>query len=175
MQNMQKINPQIAATFMGASFLHFPFKNNEEHPECIRIKKYIQQTISALYHETGVRQFLCGVTPGIEMWAAEIVLDLMKDYPDLELYCVVSFSGQSDKWSLKKQARYKKILEQCTEIIYLHTKEDSSKRYWTQKMFLLDHTNVLIAVFEIHTSPKGTLMRVLNKARENGTRIIFVS
>ena len=55
MQNMQKINPQSAATLIGVNLLNFPFKNNEQHPECIRIKKNLKNTISALYHETRER------------------------------------------------------------------------------------------------------------------------
>jgi len=82
------------AAFTGPRPHRFPFKNNEDHPDCTQFKTTLREQIELLYNQ-GVRRFLSGVSTGVDMWAGEIVLDLMKKHKDMELYCIVPFEELS--------------------------------------------------------------------------------
>ena len=43
---------------------------------------------------------------GIELWTAEVVLDLKKDYPELKLGIITPFLGHTQRWNEQNQAKY---------------------------------------------------------------------
>ena len=47
---------------------------------------------------------------GIELWTAEVVIDLRVEYPDLKLGIITPFMGIS-KWNEQNQMKYNKIAQ----------------------------------------------------------------
>lgn len=169
------IKAETAATFIGPHINRFHFRGNEKHPDCIQIKKDLRDTIITLYRETGIYQYLSGVSLGIDLWAAEIVLGLKKKHPVLELYSVVPYSGQADKWSLKNQARYARILQQSTGVIKLRDGAYMPGCFRELNILLVQSTHILIAAFGREYKPKSGSVHRINIARENGNRIIYIA
>ncbi len=169
------IKAETAATFIGPHINHFHFSGNENHPDCIQIKKDLRDTIITLYRETGIYQYLSGVSLGIDLWAAEIVLSLKKEHPALELYSVVPYAGQADKWSSKNQARYARILQQSTGVIKLRDGAYMPGCSRELNIFLVQNAHLLIAVFGRAYKPKSGSVHRINIARENGNRIIYIA
>lgn len=171
---LNNIKAEAAATFIGPHITRYHFGGKEDHPDCMQIKKDLRKTIVTLYRETGIYQYLSGVSPGIDMWGAEAVLELQKEYPALELYCVVPYSGQADKWSSKNQARYAHILHQSTGTIQLSDSTYIPGCYRELNVFLVEHTHILIAAFGRVRRPKNGSVHRINIAMKNGNRIIFI-
>ena len=61
----------------------------------------------------GVDTFICGGATGFDTLCAEEILKLKKQHPQILLHIYAPCSNQSDKWSTKDRAAYKKILKKA--------------------------------------------------------------
>ena len=55
----------------------FPWKDNEDDPRCVALKKTLTEQITALA-EAGVTDYYSGGADGVDCWASQIVLALRK-------------------------------------------------------------------------------------------------
>ncbi len=105
--------------FTGHRPESFSFFYNEEHPDCVNLKKKLKDEIKKMITEFKVDSFFCGMAQGTDMWAAEIVLAFKKDYPHISLTAVVPFLGQSRSWNYEQKKRYQTILSLCDKKILI--------------------------------------------------------
>ena len=73
-----------------------PFGFDEADPRCIDFKKRLKDTIHALYY-CGYKHFISGGALGMDMFAAEAVVELRKEYPEIVLEMVSPFDAQAAK------------------------------------------------------------------------------
>ncbi len=71
--------------FTGHRPKSFPWGYDESAPGCVLLKEVLAAQISALA-EQGVTDFLSGMAQGVDLWCAQIVLDLKKKNPALVRY-----------------------------------------------------------------------------------------
>ena len=76
--------------FTGYRPQKMPFGFNESDPRCIDFKRRVKETIQALY-DMGYRHFISGGALGMDMFAAEAVLELRAQHPDMILEMVSPF------------------------------------------------------------------------------------
>jgi uncharacterized phage-like protein YoqJ len=57
---------------------HFDFGYNEKHKRCIELKDILRQLILKVYRGAH-RQFYVGGGQGVDMWCAEIILELQQE------------------------------------------------------------------------------------------------
>ena len=67
--------------------------------------------------EAGKTTFISGMDEGVGLWAAEEVLSLKKDFPDIRLVAALAFKGQDEVMSAANQKRYQSILEKADGVI----------------------------------------------------------
>ena len=80
--------------FTGYRPQKMPFGFNESDPRCIVFKRRVNETIQALY-DMGYRHFISGGALGMDMFAAEAVLELRAQHPDMILEMVSPFDDQA--------------------------------------------------------------------------------
>lgn len=124
----------------------FSFGYDEENCECIKIKEKLREEIIKMITQNNVTHFISGMAQGVDIWAAEIVLKLKKDYPNLTITAAIPFPGQSRRWKVNAKIRYDNILNQCDE------KKILSERYtgycmMKRNMYMVDSSDYVIAVF----------------------------
>ena len=71
--------------FTGHRPQSLPFGFNENDARCYALKKALREQIIHLIEKENVTHFISGMAIGIDMYAAEIVLDLKKSYPGITL------------------------------------------------------------------------------------------
>lgn len=131
--------------FTGHRPKSFPWKYNEAAPDCVLLKEVLAEQIKALA-DRGVTDWLSGMAQGVDLWCAQIVLDLRKVNPALKLHCVLPCEGQESKWSASAQERYRSILAQANEVVYVeqgYSRDCMLKR----NRYLVDHSSFLLAVY----------------------------
>ena len=69
---------QQTCCFTGHRPEGLPFKTDETHPDCVKLKERLRQEIERLITEEGVRHFISGMAAGTGLIAAELVLELKK-------------------------------------------------------------------------------------------------
>lgn len=156
--------------FSGHRPHKFPWKNNEDDPRCIALKKILTEQIMALA-EAGVTDYYSGGADGVDCWASLIVLALREKNPMLKLHCILPHEGQADKWSDSARDRYHSILEQADTVDYV------SRAYYDGCMIdrnhrLVDSAALLLAVSNgVRRSGTGA---TVNYARKIGREIIVI-
>ena len=68
-------------------------------------------------------------------------------YNDIELYCIIPFENQAEKWKNEHKLRYNNILKNCNQKILLQ-KYFTLDCYIKRNKFLVEKSNVIIGVYD---------------------------
>ena len=142
------------------------------------LQEVIRKQIIDLYYE-GYEFFLTGMSRGVDMWCAEVVLYLQDKLPSLKLIAVIPFQGQEELWSNDYKREYYHILDNCYKVINITPTIKSStylnQCYLNRNRFMVDKSQVLLAVYSDKTADvrSGTRATV-NFARRLNRRIIYI-
>ena len=71
----------------------------ESDGRCVALKKKLRSLIIRMIEEEKVTHFISGMAQGVDMYAAEIVLDLKQTYPYITLECAIPYEEQAAHWS----------------------------------------------------------------------------
>ena len=80
------------------------------------LKSAIQQAIS-----DGYVTFISGMARGIDLWAAEIVIEEREKNDNIHLVCASPFNGFENRWSEHEQNVYRSIIEQAALYLFQET------------------------------------------------------
>ncbi|UEB79357.1 DUF1273 domain-containing protein [Clostridium sp. M62/1] len=160
--------------FTGHRPQNLPFGFNEEDECCINLKKTLREQIINLIENEGVTHFISGMAIGVDMYAAEIVLDLKARYPNITLESAIPCETQAVKWSMAQRERYYDIAARCDKETMLQSRYspdcmDKRNRY------MADHADVLIAVWDGSPSGTGKTVRYAHQQGKSVTVIDPVS
>lgn len=148
----------------------FPWGYNEAARDCVLLKQVLAGQMKALA-DRGVTDFFSGMAQGVDLWAAQIALDLKKDRPAVRLRCVLPCEGQESKWPAPAQERYRSLLGQADEVSYV------SRVYHKNCMLernrcLVCVAPILLAVYDgAYRSGTGMTVRY---AKEQGREVITI-
>ena len=121
----------------------------------------------------GVRitHFITGMALGVDMYAAEIVLDLKSKYPHITLESAIPCETQAIKWSVASRERYYNIAAKCDKETMLqreYTPDCMDKR----NRYMVDHADYILAVWNGCPSGTGNTVRYAHK---KGKSIIVIN
>ena len=161
---------KIACAFAGHQPKSFPWKCNETAPECVLLKEILMEQITALA-DGGVTGFFSGMALGVDLWAAQIVLDFREKNLLLKLCCVLPCEGQEKKWSARTQEQYRSILKQANKTVWV-SRNYTADCMLNRNRYMVDHSSILLAVYNgAYRSGTGMTVRYAeNKYR----RIILI-
>ena len=149
---------------MGHRPKSFPWGYEESARECLLLKEVLEAQITALA-EQGVTDFLSGMAQGVDLWSSQIVLDLQKKNPALKLHCVLPCKGQESKWTASAQERYRSLLAQDNEGVYVG-QEYNRDCMLKRNRYLVDHSSILLAVYNgTWRSGTGATVRYAQKLK----------
>lgn len=155
---------------MGHRPKSFPWGYDESAPGCVLLKEVLAAQISALAKQ-GVTDFLSGMAQGVDLWCAQIVLDLKKKNPALKLHAILPCEGQESKWTVSAQELYHSVLAQANEVIYVEQKY-SRGCMLKRNRYLVEHSTILLAFYNgSRRSGTGATVRY---AQQVGREIIFI-
>ena len=162
---------EIARTccFSGPRPKNYPWENDKECEAKIveKLKAAMQKAI-----ERGYRHFISGMSAGIDLLAAKIVLQLRGDMPKMEitLEAAIPFLFQSKRWKEETKREYEIILSQCDKVHYI-ADAFSLEAYKKRDKYMVDKSSLLIAV---EGKPNGGTARTIAYARELGRTIELI-
>lgn len=138
---------------------------NETHPACIKIKNQLERLIIGLIEKKNVTHFISGVALGVDTWAAEIVLKLKEEYPNITLEAAIPCCSQTCSWNVKSKERYNRLLSLCdkkTLVQERYTADCMMKR----NKYMVDNSDYVIAVWNGKPSGTGnTVKYAVNRAK----------
>ena len=80
--------------FTGHRPQHLPFGLNENDDRCVKLKEALKEQIINLIEAEDVTHFITGMALGVDLYAAEIVLDLKARYPNITLESAIPCETQ---------------------------------------------------------------------------------
>ena len=116
------MNKQKVCCFTGHRPQKLPFGFNEQDEKCIKLKDALKEAIVRMIEENRVTDFISGMAIGTDIFAAEIVLELKKQYPQLWLECALPCETQASKWRESDRDRYFDIISRCDKETLLQTR-----------------------------------------------------
>ena len=136
---------KLICAFTGHRPKSFPWGYDESAPACVALKKVLTEQITALA-DNGVTGFISGMALGVDLWAAQTVLDLRKKNQALKLYCALPCEGQEKKWPAHSQRQYHSILKQADKSVWVG-KNFTADCMLNRNRYMVDHSSVLLAVY----------------------------
>ncbi|MBX8359918.1 SLOG family protein, partial [Staphylococcus aureus] len=82
----------------------------DDAPEVHYLKQFIKHKIEQLLDE-GLEWVLIQGQMGIELWTAEVVIELQRTYDSLKFAVITPFQGHTEKWNEHNQSKYANIIK----------------------------------------------------------------
>ena len=99
---------------------------------------------------------------GIDLWAAQIVLEKKKENPDILLICVKPMDNQGYNFPEEDKKTYDMIISLSDNVI--STSESYSKNcYMKRNKYMVDHSDLLIAFVKNYRSGTGQTINYAKK------------
>lgn len=96
--------------------------------------------------ENDFTTFITCMARGVDIWAAEIVLKLLKKNKELHLICASPYEGFETRWSRDWQNRYKKVMKKADLVKYISDKYTPSC-FRIRNEWMVNHSNRVISVY----------------------------
>ena len=117
--------------------------------------------------EDGFITFITGMGMGVDVWAAETVLQLRNENPSLHLIAVEPYPGFPAKWSKEWLERYNRIMDSADLVKQLYTRYNPSGVN-ARINWMVDHSSRLIAIYN---GSKGYTGSFVDYAQAQGLEI----
>lgn len=133
------------------------------------IKKYLQSEILSSI-QNSYTTFISGMARGVDMWAAEIVIELKKEFPQIKLIAAVPFEDFESKWSYENQKSYNEILSKADLIRYI-CPNFSYSSYQIRNEWMVNHSSKVIAVWN---GEKSGTKNTIDYANKCGVEVVNI-
>ena len=161
---------KITACFTGHRPQTITYLWDETSAQSLELKSKLEKAIIYLIDNKGVTHFISGMALGVDMIAAEIVLELKSKYPEIKLECALPCETQASRWSVKYRDRYFNIIQMSDKETLLQTHYTADCMH-KRNRYMVDHSDYVIAVWD--GSPSGTGKTVMY-AKENNKAILQI-
>ena len=115
----------------------------------------------------GFVTFISGMAHGVDLWAAEIVLEERKNNSFIHLICASPYKGFEKKWEASERELYYSIMEQADFVQYV-CEHYFRGCYQVRNEWMVDRSARVIAVF--NGEPSGTKNTVVY-AQKKGVEV----
>ena len=142
---------------------HRSLSGEEKLKAAVRLRKIIAEQIKA-----GVVFFGAGGALGFDTLAAQIVLDMKKEFPQLRLILVLPCENQTRGWRSEDISVYEDIMNRSDKVVYVsweYTPDCMHRR----NRHLVDHSGTCICYL---TRSAGGTAYTVDYVRRKGLRII---
>lgn len=146
----------LRCAFTGYRPQKMPFGFNEADPRCVEFKARLRDTIEGLIGQRYIH-FISGGAMGMDMFAAEAVLELKEKYPWIILEMVSPFDAQAARWEPEYQARHARLFAKA-DIVTVISHEYTRACIFRRNRYLVVNADLLLAAFD--GKPGGTAMTV---------------
>ena len=117
----------------------------------------------------GHNVFISGMAPGVDIWAAEIVLRLRDKGADTKLICAIPFEGFEKRWP-EWEGRYNAIMEKA-DLVRFICKGNVRGSHQIRNEWMVNHSARVIAVF---SGEKSGTKNTIDYANRVGVEIEYI-
>lgn len=119
----------------------------------------------------GYSDFITGMQRGVDIWAAEAVLELREEHKDLRLIAACAFRRMKNQWDAEWRKRYRDILHASDEIHYVGD-HPGRRAFFVRNHRMVNRASRLIAVY---TGAPGRTKETIEYAESKHLRIVSMA
>jgi len=112
-----------------------------------KIKASLREQILKAISE-GFFIFISGGALGIDLWAAEEVLEIKKEHPEIKLIFAKPFPSQDKIWPPKSKERFKLICQRADLVVDVSKDPYAAWKMQVRNVWMCDHSSLVIAVWD---------------------------
>jgi uncharacterized phage-like protein YoqJ len=129
------------------------------------LKKAIRQAIS-----DGFTVFISGMARGVDLWAAQLVLEMCEENSKIKLICASPYEGFEKRWPEAWQRLYTSVLIRADYVRFIN-KSYSPDVFQRRNEWMVNHSARVIAVY--NGTPGGT-RNAIKYAKQKGVACIVI-
>lgn len=137
-------------------------------PETEIVKGLVGEIHRAM--EDGLYVFISGMARGVDIRAAEIVLELRTKGKHVRLICASPYEGVERGWSLDWQKRYKAVLRAADAVRFI-CPHYSRSCFQIRNEWMVNHSARVIAVFN---GEKSGTKNTIDYAKRVGVAVAYI-
>ena len=145
---------------------HRSLSHEEKLKVAVRLREIIAVQIKA-----GVVFYGAGGARGFDSLAAQTVLDMKKEYPQLRLILVLPCEDQTRRWCSEDIAVYEDIMRRSDKVVYV-SREYTPDCMHRRNRHLVDHSGTCICYL---TRSSGGTAYTVDYARKKGLHVINIA
>lgn len=146
----------------------FPWKDHTEDTRLQTLLKRIETAVDTAL-SLGAEKFICGNALGVDTWTAQIILGKKNLHPEIYLEIALPFASHN---------RYvdacRMVQGQADLVHVVSTSKCQRAAYFERNKYMVDNSDIIIAVYDDEKSPKGGTQNTLVMAEKKGLEIIRV-
>lgn len=119
----------------------------------------------------GYTTFLSGASRGVDLWAAELVVQYRQSIPNVKLICAVPFEGFGLHWGNGWTEKFARILHAADSIQYV-CKGYSRSAYQKRNQWMVDRVSLVIAAYN---GKSGGTKNTIAYAERQGCTIRYLN
>ena len=114
--------------------------------------------------------FITGMAQGVDLWAAEEILSLREEHPEIKLICAIPYESYADKWDPEWKDLYENVKAAADEVYYICPRDMRGAPVIRDK-WMVDRSSLVIAVYN---GEKGGTRTTVEYAEKKRIRVINV-
>jgi uncharacterized phage-like protein YoqJ len=114
----------------------------------VTIRNILMEQIIYCIENYNAKYFISGMALGTDMWAAEIVIELRKSYPDIKLVAAIPFIDHKESLLPESQIEWQKIIDEANLIHYVNKGKYNSICLQKRNEWMVDNSIGQIAVWD---------------------------
>ncbi len=110
-----------------------------------RIREMLKNAVAEAVDD-GYTVFITGMARGVDIWAADIVLEMKRLYKNIELICALPMPGFERRRTAEEQQHYRRIVSEADKVIMV-SQHYSRNCFQLRNEYMVDNSSRLIAVY----------------------------
>lgn len=155
----------VTCCFTGHRPGRYPWLQDEADLRTQALTRALWERISSSYDQ-GYTRFLSGMAQGVDLICAQLVLQLQREAPEVELIPVLPYPGQANRWPWKARRAYLEVLQACKEELIIVSPAYRRDCFQKRNRYLVDHASKIIGVYD--GAPYGGTHQTLEYAKRAG-------
>lgn len=145
---------------------------DESSPIIANIKLRLRDEIIKA-DRAGYNNFITGMALGVDMWAAELVLEMMGGLSDgVTLTAALPFYEQCSRWPETSRIRWGRILEQCDQVVEVCEPGYAPWKLQKRNVWMVDRSSLVIAVWD---NSDGGTANCVRYAQKKNRKIVQIT
>ncbi|MCA0970389.1 DUF1273 domain-containing protein [Halobacillus litoralis] len=151
------------------------FKSND--PKIEFVKAALRKRIVNLVDD-GLEWVLVSGQMGVELWAAQVVLDMKDEGYEINLGVIPPFENQDERWPEDLQLAYEEVTMTADFFQPIYNKKyEGPHQFKAKDQFLIEHSDGTLILFDEETdgSPKFYLNKVKKHQEQHDYQVLYIT